>query len=70
MSDLIRQSVSWPSVHGTRSYSRVTQLGRSDGEGEGEAKEATATRQSEARDEKSGASTTGTRRGGLIDLSV
>lgn len=68
MSDLIRQSVSWPSVHGTRSYSRVTQLGR--GEGEGEGKETKAAGQGEAKDEKSGASTTGTRRGGLIDLSV
>lgn len=68
MSDLIRQSVSWPSVHGARSYSRVTQLGRP--QAEDSAKETKVVDQGETREEQNGATTTGTRRGGLIDLSV
>ncbi|ARJ67037.1 hypothetical protein WV31_15850 [Magnetospirillum sp. ME-1] len=69
MSDLIRQSVSWPYVHGARSYSRVTQLARSAGAETSDKAEETDRPQAKAETGKSeGASAA--RRGGVLDLSV
>lgn len=65
MSDLIRQSVSWPSIFGARSYSRVTQLASAPES----ADKAEADRPSASKAED-GAKEPGTRRGSLLDLSV
>lgn len=69
MSDLIRQSVSWPYVHGARSYSRVTQLARSGGGEASDKTEETDRPQAKAEASKSEGSST-VRRGGVLDLSV
>ena len=66
MTDLIRQSVSWPFVHGARSYSRVTQLSPTSA---GEASDKTETDRPKAKPE-AGTSESTTRRGSLLDLTA
>jgi hypothetical protein len=66
MSDLIRQSVSWPSIFGARSYSRVTQLASAPAP---ESSDKVETDRPAARTE-SGVGEPGSRRGSLVDLSV
>ncbi|WP_096702417.1 hypothetical protein [Magnetospirillum sp. 15-1] len=71
MSDLIRQSVSWPSIHGTRSYSRVTQLARSSSAESSEKADETDRPQAKAKSESGGGEgTTSTVRGSRLDLSI
>jgi len=71
MSDLIRQSVSWPSVHGTRSYSRVTQLARSSSAETSDKAEETDRPQAKTKSENGeNEATTAVRRGGLLDVSI
>ena len=67
MSDLIRQSVSWPSVHGARSYSRITQLAQPPA---AETSEKTETDRPKAAKAESGASEPATRRGSLLDVTI
>jgi hypothetical protein len=67
MSDLIRQSVSWPSIFGARSYSRVTQLASAPAPESADKAEKDRPSASKAED---GAKEPGPRRGSLLDLSV
>ncbi|EME68438.1 hypothetical protein H261_18532 [Paramagnetospirillum caucaseum] len=71
MSDLIRQSVSWPYVHGARSYSRVTQLASSPAAGSSEKTEETdRPKAPKAESGESEPATATTRRGARLDLSI
>jgi hypothetical protein len=64
MTDLIRQSITWPNIHGTRSYSRVTGLNPSS---PGEAEKTESDRPS-AKAEAEGE--TSSRRGSVVDISI
>lgn len=68
MSDLIRQSVSWPSVYGARSYSRVTQLAPASAADSSEKTES-GERPAKTRSEDAAAEPS-TRRGSLLDLTA
>ncbi len=67
MSDLIRQSVSWPSIFGARSYSRVTQLASAPA---AESQDKPETDRPTTARAEGGAREPGTRRGSLVDVSV
>ncbi|KIL97181.1 hypothetical protein CCC_00242 [Paramagnetospirillum magnetotacticum MS-1] len=68
MSDLIRQSVSWPSIYGARSYSRVTQLAQpSAADSSEKTEEADRPRTTKAQNVSTEPTT---RRGSLLDLTA
>jgi hypothetical protein len=67
MTDLIRQSVSWPFIHGARSYSRVTQLGNAPASETSEKTGADNPKTAKAKAETE-TSEPATRRGSLLDV--
>lgn len=67
MTDLIRQSVSWPFIHGARSYSRVTQLASAPASETSEKTDTDNSRTAKAKAE-TGTSEPATRRGSLLDV--
>lgn len=64
MTDLIRQSITWPNVHGTRSYSRVTNL-NSPSTGEADKTDSDRPQPKTASEGDSA-----TRRGSVVDISI